>query len=202
MFIQVIHGRCSRQDELRGQLDRWREELGDDAGGWLGATYGFTDDDEFLGVVRFESRESAMANSDRPEQGAWWADTEPLFDGPVAFHDCDRVLTMLDGGSDEAGFVQVIRGRTGDPDLLESTIRRTGDLLRDARPEIIGATVGLEDDGTFTQTVAFTDEAAAREGESKELPLGEEARAALREWDENVRDLRYYDLHRPWFVSR
>ena len=36
---------------------------------------------------------------------------EALFDGPVEFHDCDDVTLMMDGGSDEAGFVQIIRGK-------------------------------------------------------------------------------------------
>ena len=83
MFIQIIQGKCSRQDELRAAADRWRTEIGDSAEGWLGGTYGFTDDDMFMGVVRFASREAAMANSNRPEQTQWWSEVEQLFDGPV-----------------------------------------------------------------------------------------------------------------------
>ena len=62
MFIQIIQGKCTRQDELRAMADSWRENLSDTAVGWLGGTYGFTDDNEFIGIVRFESREAAMAN--------------------------------------------------------------------------------------------------------------------------------------------
>ena len=90
-------------------------EIGTRREGWLGGTYGFTDDDMFVGVVRFESREAAMANSSRPEQAQWWAEMEQLFDGPVEFHDCDNVMLMMDGGSDDAGFVQVIRGQARRP---------------------------------------------------------------------------------------
>jgi hypothetical protein len=36
-------------------------------------------------------------------------------DGPVSFHDCGDVTSFLDGGSDEAGFVQVISGHLDDP---------------------------------------------------------------------------------------
>ena len=75
MFIQVIQGRCNDADALHRQMDRWREELEPSATGWLGGTYGITDDDEFVGVVRFDSRASAEANSVRPEQGAWWEET-------------------------------------------------------------------------------------------------------------------------------
>ncbi len=56
MFIQIIQGRCTRHDELREMARGWREELSEGAVGWLGGTYGFTDDDQFVGVVRFESR--------------------------------------------------------------------------------------------------------------------------------------------------
>ena len=55
MFIQVIQGRCTDADALHRQMDRWREELEPGAQGWLGGTYGITDDDEFVGVVRFDS---------------------------------------------------------------------------------------------------------------------------------------------------
>ena len=56
MFIQIIQGKCTRQDELRALAETWRKEIGPTASGWLGGTYGFTDDDLFVGVVRFESR--------------------------------------------------------------------------------------------------------------------------------------------------
>ena len=51
MFIQVIQGKCTRHDELRAMAERWRADLAGGAEGWLGGTYGFTDDDEFLGIV-------------------------------------------------------------------------------------------------------------------------------------------------------
>ena len=76
MFIQIIQGKCTRQDECREMGERWRRELGPGAEGWLGGTYGFTDDDQFMAIVRFDSRESAARNSQRPEQGAWWREME------------------------------------------------------------------------------------------------------------------------------
>lgn len=197
MFIQIIQGRCTRQEELLAALDRWREECEPGALGFLGSTYGFTDDDVFVAAVRFETREAARANSARPEQARWWESVEPLFEGPVEFHDCDDVLLMLDGGSDEAGFVQVVRGRVRDPEKLRSTLDRVSTILHEARPEIIGATIAIEPDGSFIETVSFTDEAAARAGEAKEMPpelmelstdffTGEES---------------YLDLHHPRFTT-
>jgi hypothetical protein len=195
MFIQIIQGRCSRAEDLRRELDRWNDELAPGATGWLGGTYGLTDDGMFVAVVRFDSRESAMANAQRPEQGEWWSRTEQCFDGPVEFHDCDDVMLMLDGGSDGAGFVQVVRGRVDDPARLKAMMGDT-DMLHEARPEILGATLAIEADGTFTETVAFTDEESARRGESQAMP--DDLRA---EWESVVKDAQFLDLRRPWFTS-
>jgi hypothetical protein len=194
MFIQVIQGRCNRQDELKALAESWRTEVGE-APGWLGGTFGFTDDDQFVGVVRFESREAAMANSERPEQTAWAQKMAALMDGPMEFHDCDDVTVLLDGGSDDAGFVQVIRGRISDVERAKAMMSDVSGL-RDMRPDIIGATLAIEPDGTFTETVSFTDEASARRGETLEPP--EDMREGM---DELLRDASFYDLHHPWFES-
>jgi hypothetical protein len=196
VFIQIIQGKCTKQDECRQMADRWLRDVAPGADGWLGATYGFTDDDEFVAVVRFDSREAATANSERAEQGAWWAEMEKLFDGPVEFHDCEDVALLLAGGSDDAGFVQVIRGRTSDPGTLKAMLA-DADLLHEMRPEILGATLAIEPDGTFTETVAFSDEASARKGEQTQMP--DDVRRGL---EEAVQDARYLDLHKPWFASR
>jgi hypothetical protein len=196
VFIQIIQGKCTRQDEMRALADRWQTEIGPKAEGWLGGTYGFTDDDMFVGVIRFSSKEMAMANSARPEQSSWWAEMEKLFDGPVEFHDCSDVTLMLDGGSDSAGFVQIIRGKVDDPEKLRSMMTDT-DMLHEMRPDILGATLAIEEDGTFTETVAFTDEASARAGESMEMPA--DVRESL---ESAMHDVSYLDLHHPWFASR
>ncbi len=196
MFIQVIQGTCRRQDEVHGLIDRWRQENAGKDTGFLGGTYGFTDDDRFVAVVRFASRDQAMANSARTEQAAWAQQMEALFEGPVEYHDCDDVTLMLDGGSDQAGFVQVIRGKVDDPARIKAMMTQDTDLLHQMRPEIIGATLAIEADGTFTETIAFTDEAAARAGERLEPPA--EIRESL---DEVMRGATYLDLHHPWFQS-
>jgi hypothetical protein len=196
MFIQIIQGKCTRQDECREMGERWRRELGPGAEGWLGGTYGFTDDDQFMAIVRFDSRESAARNSQRPEQGAWWREMEALFEGPVEFHDCDDVTLMLDGGSDDAGFVQVIRGKVDDPTTMKKMMTDT-EQLHEMRPEIIGGTLAIEEDGTFIETIAFTDEDSARRGEQTAMP--EDVRRAM---ESAMHDVSYADLHHPWFASR
>lgn len=196
MFIQIMQGKCTRQDELHGLVDAWREEAsGRGAAGFLGGTYGFTDDDEFIGVVRFESREAAMANSERPETTAWAEKMQALMDGPVEYHDCDDVTMFLDGGSDQAGFVQIIRGKVEDPSRLKAMLADT-DALHEMRPDIIGGTLAIEDDGTFTETVAFTSEEEARANEQVEAPA-----EVQRELAYAMQGARFYDLHHPWFGS-
>ncbi len=195
MFIQIIQGKCTRQDELREVATSWRTGVGADAVGWLGGTYGFTDDDLFIGVVRFDSRESAMANSARPEQSAWARKMMELMDGPVEFHDCEDVTVFLDGGSDDAGFVQVVRGKVDDVSRLKGMLADI-DTLHELRPEIIGGSLAIEQDGTFTETIAFTDEASARAGEGVEAPASVQA-----DLQYAMAGATFYDLPHPWFES-
>ena len=110
MFIQVIEGRTERPEELHERLDIWQRDLMPGAIGYLGSTGGCTSSGDCILIARFESRDAAQRNSDRPEQGAWWAETEKCFDGPVRFHDTDDVQLMSHGELDSAHFVQVMEG--------------------------------------------------------------------------------------------
>lgn len=199
MFIQVIQGRCNDPDRLRQLTDEWRDTMGPAAEGWLGGTYGVTDDGEAVAVVRFDSREAASRNSARPEQGEWWQRMQACFDGEVSVHDCDNAMLFLGGGSDDAGFVQVIQGRVDEPERLRHVMEQPMDALHEVRPEIIGGTLAIEPDGWFVQTVSFRTEEEARSGEQKEMPseVGEEFAETMA----HVHDQRYLDLHRPWFAS-
>jgi hypothetical protein len=193
MFIQVIQAKSSKRDEVRALTDEWGE-LPNEGSGFLGGTYGFTDDGDFFGVVRFESKEKAMANSERPETDAMAKRMGELMDGPPQFHDCDDVTVWADGGSDDAGFVQIIQGRTDDPERLKAVMAADEDDARAQRSDIIGGTFGLKADGSFVNTVAFTDEASAREGEASSDGPPEEIVSLMS-------DLTFYNLRDPWFVS-
>jgi hypothetical protein len=199
MFIQVIQGQVSDRDELRDALETWHRELAPGAVGWLGSTSGVTADGHFITLARFESAEAAQRNSHRTEQHNWWMETAKLFAGDVAFHDCTDVRTFMDGGSDDAGFVQVIQGAVRDPRRMDELTRRAERRLREFRPDILGWTTALHGDGNFTQAVYFTSEAEAREGERKEPPaeLGE----IWAEEQQLMSDLRYYDLTEPILLS-
>jgi hypothetical protein len=149
--------------------------------------------------VRFENAEAAHRNSERPEQGAWWREMEQCFDGEVMFHDCEDVMLLLNGGSDDAGFVQIIQGRVTDLDKAHAMNERAADMMTKYRPDVIGATIAIDAEGFFTETVFFTSEDEARMGEAKELPP--DVSAAMQEEMAVLQDVKYLDLHRPWFAS-
>src|SRR3954453_9537405 len=161
----MVQGPCSRQDEMRRLVDNWCGTMADRPG-WLGGTYGFTDDDRFLGVVRFDSSSACLESAAAPDSATWWAGAQELFDGRCEIHESEDVSMMLQGGSDDAGFVQVMKGRVEDADKFRPFITDTEmtSMLHDAPPDIIGGILAMEIDGTFAQTIAFTDEDSARKG--------------------------------------
>jgi hypothetical protein len=203
MFIQVLEGRVADRDGLRTALDRWLHEVSPGAIGWLGFTGGVTDDGRFIALARFEDEESARRNSDRPEQDQWWTETSKLFEGDVTFRDCTDTVVFGGGGSDDAGFVQVIQGRVRDVARLRDVNDRMesqSSAWSGYRPDVIGGVTALHGDGGFTTAVYFTSEAEAREGERREPP------AELKTIIEEERSLyegepTYYDLRDPWLLS-
>jgi hypothetical protein len=196
MFVQVIQGRTSDAEGLRAAMDRWTEELAPGAVGWLGSTGGATDDGRVVFVARFESEEAARRNSDRPEQGEWWAETERLFDQGATFQDSTDVVVDLQGDPDRAGFVQVMRGRTSDPERARQLMTQDPEEWAAYRPDILGSLEIAHDDGRYTVVLWFTSEAEARDGERKEVPL--EMRTAMEEMDKlAVGDTEYLDLRSP-----
>src|SRR5688572_14894709 len=113
MFVQVIQGKAKDPAGLKKQWERWDQELRPQASGYLGGTAGVTADGKFIALARFESEDAAKANSDSPEQGKWWEETSQYLEDPM-FHDCREVTLSNGGGSDEAGFVQVMQGKSTD----------------------------------------------------------------------------------------
>ena len=199
MFVQVIQGRVRDVDQLRARMDRWIADLSPNAEGWLGSTTGVTADGMGIALARFESADAARRNSERPEQGRWWAETQQLFDGDVTFHDSTDVQPFGRGGSDEAGFVQVIQGRYTDIQKGLELMRRSEDPLRELRPDVIGGLLCLYGDGGFTQAVYFTSEAEARANEQKQPPP--DVQAMFEEEAGITADLAYFDLTDPWLYS-
>jgi hypothetical protein len=191
MFLQVLRGRATDSAGIMRQLDRWLEELSPSAEGWLGSTAGVTDDDRFIASFRFETQEAAQRNSNRSEQTQWWNEFSKHLDTP-RFWDCTLVEEYKEGGSDEAGFVQVIMGRVLDPEDFREAVRSMAGSPRD---DVIGS-VSAWDGSHFTEFVYFTSEEEAREGErSRQQTI------ALEKIWPRTQDLEYFDLRRPWFAS-
>ena len=199
MFVQVIEGSTRDTEGLRNQLDRWAREVAPGAAGYLGSTGGITEEGTVVVLARFESEAAARASSARPEQDAWWNETAKHFEGEVTFRDLSDVETALGGGSDEAGFVQVMRGRAHDRARLTALEAKWMPAMAAARPDLIGVVRGWEGD-VFTQAAYFTSEAAARAGEAAEPPSGASAEdlAELREFGSLMGEMTYTDLRDPW----
>lgn len=198
MFVQAIKAKVKDKDAVRAATEEWEAKLKPGAKGYLGATEGVTDDGTFIALARFESEEAARTNSDRPEQGKWWEETSKLFDGQATFHDCPRVETFGGGGSDDAGFVQVMIYKPSDVEKLLSysdEFEKMGNL----RPDIIGGTTSVAKDGTVIDTLYFTSEAEAREGEKKEMPA--DTQKVMEEVGSLMGPVEYFDLRDPWLFS-
>lgn len=196
VFVQVMEGRVRDRDGLRRQLEQWMQELRPGASGFLGTTAGVTDDGRGIVLARFESADAARANSERPDQGAWWSRTEQCFDGPVSFADSEDVDTLLGGGSDEAGFVQVMR----DSGVDRARLRALDDVLErhaaSFRPDLLGALRVWTGPDAYVEAAYFTSEDAAREGEQREAPT--ELAEHMADLESLMADVEYLDLRDPW----
>jgi len=195
MFVQVIEGRVSDRDGLHRQMDRWRSGLQPGATGFLGATAGVTDDGTSISFARFESAAAAKANSERPEQGSWWSETEKLFAGDVTFTDSEDVETFLGGGSNDAGFVQVMKG-SADRDRLHKLDAAFEPHAASFRPDLIGGLRVWTGPQSYIEVNYFTSEAAAREGEQSEAPA--ELASMMSEFEDVTANVEYLDLRDPW----
>ena len=197
MFLQVIQGKVADPERFSASLESWVKELGPDADGWLGTTSGIYDEDSFIALVRFESAEAAKRNSERPEQGRWWSEFASSLEGEATFDDFDDVVVLGPGGSDQAGFVQVMRGRVVDVERERAMAQELSQMPSDFRPDIIGGVEGLKDDGTFVMAMYFTSEAEAREGEKKPIPA--DMQAMMEEGKANTIEMTFIDLSKPVF---
>jgi hypothetical protein len=200
MFAQVIQGKTSNPEGLDAALNQWQQDLAPGANGWLGSTSGVTADGRAIAVVRFESEEAARRNSNRPEQDRWWSETSNLFDGEPTFRDSTDVTVDVQGDPDQAGFVQVMQGRSTDPERARKLMDQDADKWAEFRPDVIGSvTIGHEDSG-YTMVLYFTSEAEAREGERKEPPP--ELQAQMEEMNKlSVGETEFYDLKQPKIIS-
>jgi hypothetical protein len=200
MFIQIIQGRATNPPGIRRDLGRWQRQLAADADGWLGTTTGITDDGWSITAVRFASEAQARHNRDRPEQREWWRDASQHL-ARIAVHDAPKVHTYRDGGSDQAGFVQVVQGHSDDLERMASLGRDQDDSQARDAPYVLGMTVAEHTDrpGDFTQIVYCTSEQDARRLEQKRS--AEDDEPALKELRTLMTDSRSFDLRDPQMLS-
>jgi hypothetical protein len=197
MFVQVITAHTTDPAGLRHQGERWSEDVRPAAEGFLGATIGTANDGTTIALIRFKDEVAARANADRREQRAWLDDTAKYYDLEPTFRESSDVEVLFDGGSDAAGFVQVIEGRVRDRvRLVELMTPALLDQLRAARPDIIGGTRVWFPEGTFLEVVYFTGDGDARQGEASS-----EFSEAHKELEALYDVTRYTDIHEPTLLS-
>jgi len=197
MFVQVIQGQVSDPQRARAQLDKWVTEFGPGATGWLGSTSGVTEDGTFVSLARFESAEAARQNSERPEQGEWWEETAALFSGQPEFRDSTTVEVDTPGDPGTAGFVQVMQGRSSDPDRVRELMANDPTDWSEFRPDILGTVSIGHEEGAWTMAIYFTSEEDARKGEQKEPPP--EMQEMMQEMESlSIGEPTFLDLKDPW----
>lgn len=196
MFVQAFEGPVADRDGLRRQLERWMSELRPGARGFLGSTAGVTDGGDAMVFARFETSSDATANSERPEQGQWWAETEKCFGGDVRFTDSDDVDSFLAGGSDVARFVQVMKGRDMDRGRVHALDEQFEAHAASFRPDLLGGFRMWTGPDSYIEVAYFTNEAEAREGESREPPA--ELAAQMGEYEALMANVEFTDLRDPW----
>jgi hypothetical protein len=100
-FIQIIEFRTGRVEEVRRLVDEMRDQTG--AGTAVRGTVCVDRDRPgyFLNIVEFDSYESAMENSRRPEVSEFSANMAALCDEPPRFYNLD-VTESWDSGSSTA----------------------------------------------------------------------------------------------------
>jgi hypothetical protein len=200
MFVQVIQGHVTDSAKVRAQLDKWLAEVAPGAVGWLGSTAGVTEDGQVVALARFESAEAAQQNSDRPEQTAWWQEMAALFTEEPVFHNSTSVEVDTAGDPSQAGFVQVMQGRSSDPDRAREMMASDPTDWRSFRPDILGSVSVGHDGDAWTMVIYFTSEEAAREGEQKQPPP--EMQEMMKEMDAlTIGEPVFFDLKDPWLTA-
>ena len=195
MFMQVVQAKTSDKAGVKEMWDRWNREVQPAAQGYLGATGGVTDGGDLIVIARFESAEAAERNNNIPEQQQWYSEFEKYIEGEPSFSNYTNVELDNDGGSDDAGFVQVIRVKGGDPQAFRALDEEMGPKMRELRPDVIGSVTGWEGDDVTT-VIYFTSEEEARNNESNP-----EFQELSKRYMELTGQPSFYDLTDPWLQS-
>lgn len=118
------------------------------------------------------------------------------FDGKVRFTDSDEVDTFLTGGSNDAGFVQVMKGHGVDRDRLHALDEQFEAHASSFRPDLIGGFRAWTGPDSYIEVAYFRSEAEAREGEAKRPPA--ELAEQMGDFEEMMANVEFIDLPEPW----
>jgi hypothetical protein len=195
VFIQVVQAKTTDKAGVKEMWDRWNREVKPTATGYLGATGGVTENGDLLVIARFESAEAAERNNSIPEQQQWYSEFEKYIEGEPSFTNYTNVELDNDGGSDDAGFVQVIRVKGGDPEAFKALDEEMAPKMRGLRPDVIGSVTGYEG-GDVTSVIYFTSQEEARKNESNP-----EFQELSKRYMELTGESTFYDLTDPWLES-
>jgi hypothetical protein len=193
MFVQIIEGRTSDAARLTEQGDLWQREVRPGAIGYLGVTAGVTADGRAIAVVRFEDEASARANAERPEQTAWFQGMAQIYDGEPTFTESSDVTEWMGGGSDDAGFVQVMKSTAVDRAQMEKMDAAFAPFA-DQRPDLLGGVRIWTGPDSCVDVAYFTSQEEARKGEQAEIP--DELKALMSEF-QGMGETEYLDLTDP-----
>jgi hypothetical protein len=98
-FVQVIEFRTSRIDELKKLADAMESDSGPGAASRGTVTQDRDRPGWYLNIVEFDSYETAMSNSNRPDVSAFAAKMAALCEEPPRFYNLDVVQTWSAGTS-------------------------------------------------------------------------------------------------------
>jgi hypothetical protein len=193
MFVQVIEATTSDPAAIIEHGDRWQREVRPGAVGYLGITAGVTADGRAVAIVRFEDEAAARANAERPEQTAWFEGMAKLFDSEPTFTESSDITEWMGGGSNDAGFVQVMKSTGVDRAQVEKMDAMIEPFAQ-LRPDLLGGLRIWTGPDSCIDVAYFTSEEEARKGEQAEIP--EEMKQLMTEF-EGMGETEYLDLTDP-----
>jgi hypothetical protein len=199
MFVQVIEGTTRDADAFRRFLEERRPGAMEGAIGFLGATTVIAPDGTVVTMARFASPEEAAKNAGRPEQTAFFEELTTHLAGAPTFHESSEIETFLDGGSDDAGFVQFMIGTATDKAKAKASEQEMLPTLESLRPDVLGG-LTVWDGDWWCQAIYFTSEAEAREGEKKFESMSPDERARFDEMMRAYGEPRFVDGPNPLLV--
>jgi hypothetical protein len=117
----------------------------------------------------------------------------------VSFAETTDVEILLNGGSDRAGFVQVMTGSAADRAAIAELDGLFSAHAPAWRPDVIGGLRAWLSPTDYVEVMYFTSEADARANEQRDPPA--EVAAHVATFQQLMSDVSYLDLAEPVLVA-